>query len=114
MSVISSFVTKYGPIGPKVSFDFPLTHCPNFSICHSLSLMSLTKQYPKICSGDSASVIFFKFFPITIPSSTSQSNFLESLDILISSLGPLIELVAFIKTIGSVGTLAPVSFAWSE
>ena len=38
----------YGPMGPNVSADFPFTHCPNFSICHSLSLTSLTKQYPKI------------------------------------------------------------------
>ena len=32
----------------------------------------------------------------------------------ISSLGPLIQLVAFINTIGSDGASAPVSAAWSE
>ena len=31
-----------------------------------------------------------------------------------SSLGPLIQLVAFINTIGSDGASAPVSAAWSE
>ena len=38
----------YGPTGPNVSCDFPFTHCPIFSICHSLSLTSFTKQYPNI------------------------------------------------------------------
>ena len=114
MSEISSLVTKYGPIGPNVSCDLPLTHCPIFSICHSLSLISFIKQYPKIWSGASFSEIFLVSFPITMPSSTSQSNFFEFDEISTSSFGPLIELVAFIKTIGSDGTFAPVSAAWSE
>ena len=42
------------------------------------------------------------------------SNLDESFGISISSYGPEILLVAFMKTIGSVGVLAPVSFAWSE
>ena len=48
---------------------------------------------------------------IIIPSSTSQSNFLDPETISTSSLGPTIQLVAFIKTIGSEGTSAPVSAA---
>ena len=71
-------------------------------------------QYPKIWFGASLSDIFFASFPTTKASSTSQSSFLESFGIIISSFGPLIELVAFIKTIGSGGAFEPVSFAWSE
>ena len=60
------------------------------------------------------SEICFASFPITIPSSTSQSNFFEPDTISTSSLGPTIQLVAFINMIGSEGTSAPVSAAWSE
>ena len=49
-----------------------------------------------------------------IPNSTSQSNFLEFGTISILSLGPLIQLVAFINIIGSDGTGKPDSAAWSE
>ena len=50
-------------------------------------------------------------FPITIPSSTSQSNFFDPEAISTSSLGPTMQLVAFINIIGSDGTSAPVSAA---
>ena len=45
-SSISSVVTNYGPIGPKVSQDLPLVHCPDLFIWKSLSETSLTTQYP--------------------------------------------------------------------
>ena len=48
------------------------------------------------------------------PSSTSQSSFFDPETISISSLGPHIELVAFINIMGSLGISAPTSAAWSE
>ena len=41
-------------MGPKVSWDFPLTHWPIFSICHSLSLISFT---PHLDTGDFVIVV---------------------------------------------------------
>jgi hypothetical protein len=48
------------------------------------------------------------------PSSTSQSVLTERRGISTVSLGPTIAEVAFMKMIGSDGTAAPVSAAWSE
>ena len=48
---------------------------------------------------------------MTKPSSTSQSNFFEPDTSSMLSFGPFIELVAFIKVIGSDGGSAPVSAA---
>jgi hypothetical protein len=52
--------------------------------------------------------------PITTPSSTSQSSLVEFLGWITSSLGPLMQVVAFMKTIGSEGIGSPASLAWSE
>jgi hypothetical protein len=51
---------------------------------------------------------------MTTPSSTSQSVFSDPRGIRRSSFGPTIAEVAFMKMIGSGGTVAPVSAAWSE
>ena len=51
---------------------------------------------------------------MTTPSSTSQSDFLESLGNMTSSFAPWMQVVAFMKTIGSVGTGMFDSAAWSE
>ncbi len=51
---------------------------------------------------------------MTTPSSTSQSVFSDVRGIRIGSFGPQMAEVAFKKMIGSGGTLAPVSAAWSE
>ena len=51
---------------------------------------------------------------MTTASSTSQSVFSEPRGMMMTSSGPVIEVVDLAKTIGSVGGLAPVSAAWSE
>ena len=51
---------------------------------------------------------------MTKPSSTSQSVFFEPRGMITGSSGPQMALVAFMKMIGSGGTVAPVSAAWSE
>ena len=50
---------------------------------------------------------------MTTPSSTSQSVFSEPRGMTTSSSGPMIAEVAFENTIGSRGTAAPDSAAWS-
>ena len=99
-SETSSLVTKYGPVGPKVSQDFPLVHCPSFFSWNSLSETSLTTQYPAINFSASSSLIYLAFFPIIIPSSTSQSVSLEFLGISTLSFGPTTADVAFENNIG--------------
>ena len=49
---------------------------------------------------------------MTMPSSTSQSSLVECGGCTTSSLGPLIEVVAFMKMIGSFGSGMPASAAW--
>ena len=51
---------------------------------------------------------------MTMPSSTSQSSLVEFFGWMTSSLGPLMQVVAFMNTIGSDGIGSPASFAWSE
>ena len=51
---------------------------------------------------------------MTKASSTSQSVFSDPRGMITGSFGPQIALVAFMKMIGSGGTFAPVSAAWSE
>jgi hypothetical protein len=51
---------------------------------------------------------------MTTPSSTSQSVLAELRGISTSSFGPQMAEVAFMKMMGSGGTVAPVSAAWSE
>jgi hypothetical protein len=48
---------------------------------------------------------------MTTPSSTSQSVFLEPRGISTLSFGPTMQEVAFMKTMGSVGTVMPDSAA---
>jgi hypothetical protein len=48
---------------------------------------------------------------MAMASSTSQSDFWESLGMVTLSLGPVIELVAFVKMMGSLGSAAPDSAA---
>ena len=55
--------------------------------------------------------MYFAFFPIMIPSSTSQSVSEEFLGISTLSLGPTIAEVALEKSIGSLGTGNPLSAA---
>ena len=50
---------------------------------------------------------------MTAPSSTSQSDFFESLGMVTVSSGPFSELFALRKRMGSSGMGEPVSFAWS-
>jgi hypothetical protein len=52
--------------------------------------------------------------PITTPSSTSQSVLVEPFGSTMPSFGPVMQVVAFMKTIGSAGTGMPDSAAWSE
>ena len=94
-----------------MSHDLPLVHCPSLLIWNSLSETSLTTQYPAMCSSASFSLIYFAFFPITIPSSTSQSVSTEFLGISMLSLGPTTAEVAFENRIGSLGTGSPLSAA---
>ena len=51
---------------------------------------------------------------MTTPSSTSQSSLVEFFGWMTSSFGPLMQVVAFMKTIGSDGIGRPASLAWSE
>jgi hypothetical protein len=51
---------------------------------------------------------------MTMASSTSQSSLLDSLGMIVSSLGPQMQDVTLLKMIGSLGMAAPVSAAWSE
>ena len=53
------------------------------------------------------------FLPITKPSSTSQSVWLDTFGITIGSLGPVIQLVNFENIIGSFGIGKFCSSAWS-
>ena len=62
----------------------------------------------------SASVTYCACVPMTMPSSTSQSSLVEFFGCITSSFGPLMQVVAFMNTIGSVGTGMPASSAWSE
>ncbi|MCY1232626.1 hypothetical protein D9M72_451280 [compost metagenome] len=50
---------------------------------------------------------------MTTPSSTSQSDLTEPLGSITGSFGPWMQLVAFMKTMGSLGTGRPDSAAWS-
>jgi hypothetical protein len=52
--------------------------------------------------------------PMTTPSSTSQSVFVEPRGTRTPSYGPIRVLGSFMKTTGSPGTAAPVSAAWSR
>ena len=65
-SDISSLVTKQGPVGPKVSHDLPLVHCPSLLIWNSLSETSLTTQYPAMCSSASFSLSSAFLFNVSI------------------------------------------------
>ena len=49
-----------------------------------------------------------------MPSSTSQSSLVEFFGWIMSSFGPLMQVVAFMNTIGSAGIGRPASLAWSE
>ena len=49
-----------------------------------------------------------------MPSSTSQSSLVDAGGWMTSSFGPLMQVVAFMKTIGSAGIGMPASLAWSE
>src|SRR2546425_4456748 len=51
---------------------------------------------------------------MTTPSSTSQSSLVEFFGWMTSSFGPLMQVVAFMNTIGSDGIGSPASLAWSE
>ena len=91
-----------------------LIRIPSNSIFSSLNLAEsvlLIRYQLNVCSFEKSAGSFQANVPITKANSTSQSSFFESFGISISSFGPQIELVAFIKTIGSVGVLAPVSLA---
>ena len=57
---------------------------------------------------------YFARAPITSASSTSQSVFSPPIGRRRSSSGPASALVAFMNTIGSVGSAAPLSRAWSR
>ena len=63
-------------------------------------------QYPDTTDRAAASDTCSQSFPIITPSSTSQSDFAESLGIITLSNGPEIAEVAFENKIGSLGMLA--------
>jgi hypothetical protein len=52
--------------------------------------------------------------PITMPSSTSQSVLVEPRGMRTSSFGPISVFGDLVNRIGSSGTAAPVSAAWSR
>ena len=88
-SSISSGVTSHGPVGLKVSADLPFDHWPLRSIWKARSLTSLTSTNPAIASRASSTESRYDVRrPITIPSSTSQSVFVEPRGIRTSSYGP--------------------------
>ena len=110
-SLISSLVTSHGPIGANVSKLLPFDHWEPCSSCHSRSETSLQIVYPATKLMASSFDTFFVVLPIIKANSTSQSLFLEFLGMITSSLGPVMELIAFMKTIGSVGMGLLVSSA---
>jgi hypothetical protein len=112
-SPISSGVTSHGPTGLKVSADLPLDHCPPRSVWKARSLTSLATI---TCDGGPGIVYRIQIagpLPITTPSSTSQSSLVEPRGMRTSSYVPTSVLGDFVKSIGSSGTGAPVSAAWS-
>ena len=109
----SSFVTIYGPIGPKVSKPFPLSHVNPLFFWKFLSLTSFTRKKPKTWSKAFSTLTLIAFFPITKPNSTSQSVWLDPLGTIIGSLGPVIQLVNLENIIGSLGNGKFCSLAWS-
>ena len=67
-----------------------------------------------VVEGVGLAYVFGLGSPMTTPSSTSQSVWVEPRGMRMSSLGPTIALVAFMKRMGSLGMAAPVSAACSE
>ena len=112
-SVISSVVTSHGPIGPAVSKPLPLSHCAGGHLERALGDVvddAIARDVAERLGlahvlGLGADHDAELDLPVELG---------RALGWITSSFGPLMQVVAFMKTIGSAGSAGRPPSAWSE
>src|SRR3974377_1624146 len=106
----SARVPMWGPLGEKVSHDFPRVHWPSAN-CQRLSETSLKTTYPATYAIASSCDTAWAFAPMTSPNSPSKSTCACLAGKRIGSNGPERLEVNFAKHNGELGIGCPASFA---